>query len=69
MNCLMGMSRKPVGEKLHFHVGIKTHFDVDIYIKIILIYNDKVQEGKVSVYKKIIIGFLSKITLFLEYLL
>ena len=31
MNCLMGMSRKPVGEKLHFHVGIKTHFDVDIY--------------------------------------
>lgn len=28
----MEMSRSQVGEKLHFHVGIKTHFDVDIYI-------------------------------------
>ncbi len=31
MSYLMQMSRKLVGKKLHFHIGIKMHFDVDIY--------------------------------------
>lgn len=58
-----------------FTEQLKENVQVDLNKSLIIdkdysyIYNDKVQEGEVSGYKKIIIGFLSKITLFLEYLL
>ena len=58
-----------------FTEQLKENVQVDLNNSLIIdkdysyIYNDKVQEGKISVYKKIIINFLSKITLFLEYLL
>ncbi|OLS01916.1 phospholipase D-like domain-containing protein [Tissierella creatinophila] len=58
-----------------FTQQLKENVQVDLNNSLIVdkdysyIYDDKVQEGKVSEYKKIIVGFLSKISFFLQYLL